>query len=277
MASLVDVQNDPGDVEGLQKSLTEAVTAEKALQQDPTPAPAETKDPLAGSKFQGKSMEDILESYNNLESAYGRMANDLGTQRKLTDQLLDLKRDNDLQSNAVEPLPKVDPAQLLDDPTQALDSYLAEREARIRSTYDQRLSQMEANLQADKFMQKHPDFMETGQSEDFRNWATATPIRSKAAAMAAQGDWDAADALLQEYKAEGRKSEAPSTDSVEAEARAAAKQVSLESAASEGGTSSGKIYRRADLIELKLRKPHVYGDPGFQAEILKAYSEGRVK
>jgi len=276
MASLVDVQNDPGDVEGLEKSLTEAVTAQKPSAEKTTAKPAENTDPLAGSKFEGKTTEEILESYNNLQSAYGRMANDLGTQRKLTDQLLDLKRDIDLQSNAPEPLPTVDPAQLLNDPTQALDSYLAEREARIRSTYDDRLSQMEAKLQADKFMQKHPDFMETGQSDEFRTWATATPIRSKAAALAAQGDWDAADALLQEYKAEAKTS-APSTDSVEQEARTAAKQVSLESAASEGSTSSGKIYRRADLIELKLRKPHVYGDPGFQAEILKAYSEGRVK
>lgn len=278
MASLVDVQNDPGDIDGLEKSLTEAVTAGKTSATVPSQEAAQAaKDPLAGSKFEGKSTEEILDSYNNLQSAYGRMANDLGTQRKLTDQLLDLKRDNDLQSNAAPVYSKVDPAQLLNDPTQALDQYLSEREAKIRSTYDDRLSQMEAKLQADKFMAKHPDFMETGQSDDFRNWAVATPVRSKAASLAAQGDWDAADALLQEYKVEAKKSKAPSTDSLAKEGIDAARKVSLESAASEGSTSSGKIYRRADLIELKLRKPNVYGDPGFQAEILKAYSEGRVK
>jgi hypothetical protein len=279
MASLVDVENEPGDVEGLEKSLTEAVTADNRPEDQKTNKmePSEvSQDPLKGTKFEGKGVDEILDSYNNLQSAYGRMANDLGTQRKLTDQLLDLKRDNDLQSNAPDPLPSVDPAKLLDDPTQALDGYLAEREARNQRAYDERLAQMEAQMQADRFMQKHPDFMDVGQSEEFRSWAQATPVRNTAANLAAQGDWNAADALLNEYKAEMANKPAP-VDSAAKEGIEAAKQVGLESAASEGSSGSGKVYRRADLIELKLRKPHVYGDPSFQAEILKAYSEGRVK
>lgn len=279
MASLVDVDNAPGDVEGLEKSLAEAVTAESVQKSDTSndneQAEKSNNDPLAGTKFEGKSVEDILESYNNLQSAYGRMANDLGTQRKLTDELLHLKRDNDLQSNAPEPLPKVDPAQLLDDPTQALDGYLAQREARNQRAYDERLAQMEAQMQADRFMQKHPDFMDVGQSEEFRQWAQATPVRNQVANLAAGGDWDAADALLNEYKMERSK---PKGEAQSSEALEEAKKVGLESAASDGSAgSSGKVYRRADLIELKLKKPHVYSDPAFQAEILKAYSEGRVK
>ena len=279
MASIVDVDNAPGDVEGLEKSLAEAVTAEKSVQDSDTSNNNEqaqkSNDPLAGTKFEGKGIEEILDSYNNLQSAYGRMANDLGTQRKLTDELLNLKRDTDLQSNAPaeDPLPKVDPAQLLDDPTQALDGYLASREARNQRAYEERLAQMEAQMQADRFMQKHPDFMDVGQSEEFRTWATASPLRNQVANLAAGGDWDAADALLNEYKAEMANAPAKAQeDGIEA-----AKKVGLESTASEGSTSSGKVYRRADLIELKLKKPHIYGDPAFQAEILKAYSEGRVK
>ena len=279
MASIVDVDNAPGDVEGLEKSLAEAVTADQSVQDSGTSnnnvQAQKSNDPLAGTKFEGKGIEEILDSYTNLQSAYGRMANDLGTQRKLTDELLNLKRDTDLQSNAPaeDPLPKVDPAQLLDDPTQALDGYLASREARNQRAYDERLAQMEAQMQADRFMQKHPDFMDVGQSEQFRSWAIASPLRNQVANLAAGGDWDAADALLNEYKAEMANAPANAQkDGIEA-----AKKVGLESTASEGGSSSGKVYRRADLIDLKLRKPHVYGDPAFQAEILKAYSEGRVK
>lgn len=280
MASIVDVENEPGDVEGLEKSLAEAVTAQSVQKTDESKNIEQqkqvNKDPLAGTKFEGKSVEELLESYNNLQSAYGRMANDLGTQRKLTDRLLDLKRDEDLQSNA--PAPTVDAAQLLDNPTQALDSYISQREARIKAEYDQRLSQFEAQLQADKFMQKHPDFMDLGQSEEFRQWATSNPIRNRVAQAAAQGDWDAADALLQEYKAEKKsKPNTANADAASKEGLEAAKKVGLETAASDGSGSSGKIYRRADLIELKLRKPHIYSDPAFQNEILKAYSEGRVK
>ena len=276
MASIVDVDNAPGDLDELQKSLTEAVTVTTVTpepKKEVTPEP--NKDPLAGTKFAGKTVEDILDSYKNLESAYGKMANDLGTQRKLTDRLLDLKRDEDLKSNAPEPI-KLDSAELLDNPTEALDRYTAAREARIRKEYDERLSGFETQLQADRFMRKHPDFMTLGQSEEFRNWAQNNPIRSRVAQQAAAGDWDAADALLSEYKEVQKTVQPEKAPTADLEA---AKKVALESSAQGGaeGASRGKVYRRADLIDLKIRKPHIYQDPAFQAEILKAYSEGRVK
>jgi len=280
MASIVDVDNAPGDQEGLIKSLTEAVTesAEKDDVQETEASntieqPKEVNtDPLAGTKFEGKSVEDILESYNNLQSAYGRMANDLGTQRKLTDQLLDLKRDGDLEENTPHSV-QLRTEDLLDEPTTALDSYISEREARIRQEYDQKLSQFETQLRADKFMAKHPDFQELAQSEELIQWSQATPVRARVAQAAANGDWDAADALLTEFKAQPKQDPAPRAD----EGIEAARQVGLESAASSGDGNSAKTYRRADLIDLKLNKPHIYQDPAFQAEILKAYSEGRVK
>lgn len=289
MASIVEPQNDPGDVEGVEKALKEAITQDnrpedqKVREMEPSEVTKqkqeqreqEEQNPLAGTKFEGKSMEDLLESYNNLQSAYGRMANDLGTQRKLTDQLLNLKREEDLSSNEPAPLPEVDTNSLLDNPTQTLDRYISEREARLRKEYDERLSQYESQLQTDRFMQKHPDFMELGQSTKFREWATGDPIRARVANAAAQGDWEAADTLLTQYKqaqANPSAAEAASKEGLEA-----ARKAGTESAASAGASSSDKVYRRADLIELKLRKPHVYSDPAFQNEILKAYSEGRVK
>ncbi len=284
MASIVDVDNAPGDLEGLEKALSEAVVEQTkeddnndTENKDDAGNNVANSDPLAGTKFEGKSVDQILESYKNLESAYGRMANDLGTQRKLTDRLLDLKREDDLQSNAPQPV-KLDGAELLDNPTEALDRYVSEREARIRKEYDDRLTQFEAQLQADRFMQKHPDFMTTGQSDEFQRWALATPVRAQVAQRASQGDWDAADALMTEYKEANNAAAAAAAPAADAGV-ADAKKVALESSNQAGaeGASSGRIYRRADLIDLKIRKPDVYGDPAFQAEILKAYSEGRVK
>ena len=282
MASIVDVDNAPGNLEELEKNLSEAVAAQQAEtetsdkpKEDPEKVePTNDDDPLTGTKFEGKGIEELLDSYNNLQSAYGRMANDLGTQRKLTDRLLDLKRDEDLEQNTPEPI-KVDTSELLDDPTKALDAYVASREARIRHEYDERLNQFEQQLVTDKFMTKHPDFMELGQSEEFREWAQATPVRNRVAQAAAQGDFDAADALLTEYKAlapDLKKAPLPDSDGV-----AEAKKIALESANQSGDANTGKMYRRADLIDLKINKPHVYGDPAFQQEILKAYAEGRVR
>lgn len=291
MAKIVDIDNAPGDVDGLTKSLGEAVTA--TAEQNKVDEPKNDKvddagnnvvnneDPLAGTKFEGKSVEDLLSSYKNLESAYGRMANDLGSQRKLTDRLLDLKRDDDLQSNAPVDPPKIDSAQLLENPTEALDRVMSDREARIRQEYDDRLTQFESQLAADRLLARHPDVVELGQSAEFQAWAQETPIRSQVAQRAAAGDFDAADALLTEYKADQKETinlKTPSEDTLKVDVDAA-KKVALESSAtpSPDGASSGKTYRRADMIQLKIERPDVWADPAFQAEILKAYSEGRVK
>lgn len=281
MAKIVDVENAPGNLDELENTLREAVTVEK---EDETPEVTEVTDevkevadPLAGTKFEGKSVEDLLDSYNNLQSAYGRMANDLGTQRKLTDRLLDLKREDDLQSNAPEPM-QVSGAELLDNPTKVLDDAMASREARIAERMDERLASLEAQLQQDRFMQKHPDVMTIGQDPAFVQWTQENPIRAQVAQAAANGDWDSADILLTEYKARPME-KSNVTDQQDTEALDAARAAQLEStaqASDEAGTK-GKMYRRADLIDLKINRPNVYSDPAFQAEILKAYSEGRVK
>ena len=280
MVSPVDVDNAAGNLDELEKSLKAAVTEPK--EEDPkepsagNPDPQGEGDPLAGTKFEGKSMEDILTSYQNLESLYGRMANDLGTQRKLTDRLLDLKREEDLERNAPEPV-KIDSAELLDNPTQALDRMISEREARTEKKLEDRLNSLESMLVQERFVAKHPDYMTVGEDPKFLKWAQSSPLRSAVASRAANGDLDAADALLTEYKSTAKapkeQQELPLEDGVDE-----AKKVSLESATPAGDAgSSGKVYRRADLIQLKIERPDVYSDPSFQEEILKAYNEGRVK
>ena len=86
---------------------------------------------------------------------------------------------------------------------------------------------------------------------------------------------DAADALLNEYKSSVKPKK--TVDSASTEGLEEARKIGLETAAQDGSGESGRYYRRADLIELKLKKPHIYADPEFQREILKAYAEKRVK
>jgi hypothetical protein len=283
MATIVDPDNAPGNMEELEKSLGEAVTAQDASDTTPQEVSegssegAAASDPLSGSKFEGKNVQDVLASYKNLESAYGRMANDLGTQRKLTDRLLDLKREDDLERNA-QPTQKVDSADLLDNPQETLDRYVSEREARIRQEYDEKLAHFESQLMQDRVLQKHPDFMDVGQNPQFLEWTQASPIRARVAVAAANGDWQAADDLLTEYKAQAGDPQQQQLPLSEGQGVAEAKKIGLESAAQGGDAgSSSKVYRRADLIQLKVEKPDIYADPTFQNEILKAYSEGRVK
>lgn len=285
MASIVEATENPGDLNALETELRAAVTEApaagkppaKQTQQDPQP----DADANLPEKLRGKSREEIASMYTNLQSAYGSMANDLGQQRKLTDRLLDLKRDRDLNRNTPEPV-KVKTQELLDDPTAAIERIVQARLAQQADEFNQRQSQTDATLAAQAFMSKHPDYMEFANDQDFVNWVQSSVYRRNAGARAASGDWVAADELLSEYKERRAAAKTVVPDPDKDEGLEAARQVGMERGSAPGANSGpgkkpGKIYRRADLIRLKLERPHVYEDEAFQQEILKAYAEGRVK
>jgi hypothetical protein len=60
----------------------------------------------------------------------------------------------------------------------------------------------------------------------------------------------------------------------------AARRVGLENGGASNAaasTKTGKTYRRVDLLRLKQERPDDYYSESFQAEIIAAYNEGRVK
>lgn len=294
---VVEPANAPGDLNALEATLKSA-TAKK-----PAGKPA---DPTKPNNEGGQTVErpdwiqekfwtgDLAESaqkqaqaYPQLQSAYGRMANDLGHQRKITDQILALdKRNTDLDGTrapAAPTAPKVDARKLVDNPTETLDAYWKQREAELLAKQEEKQRADQARLEEQAFHAKHSDFQQVTSTAEFVQWVRSSPLRVRAAALAGQGNFVVADELLTEYKAlsgqapdataDPNRGQKPNADETEA-----ARKAALESAANAGaGTKDGPIYRRADLIALKLTKPHVYADPTFQAEILRAYAEKRVK
>lgn len=297
---LVDTTNENG-LDQLQKDLTEAVQTRKAAQSADTEVSkgdAGSEDSGAAAddtlpeKLRGKSLSEIADMYANLESAYGRMANDLGTQRKLTDQLLALddKRSNDLQQNTPpeqqEDL-RITGTDLLDDPMGTLDKYLERRLASMQTNHEHRLDQIESSMSAERFTAKHGDISAYGQDQQFIGYINASQYRQQLAAKAAQGDYNAADELISEYKSikdmlASQKTDDTTDTGQEAQDQdaniEAARKASFEGSSSgDAGAGNGKTYKRADLIRLKLERPDLYQDPAFQDEIIRAYAEKRVK
>lgn len=280
MTNLVDIAEVPGNLEQVEKDLAEATLSRDAGTESGSSNRSTVEDKLP-TKFQGKSREDIAEMYLNLESQSGRMANDLGVQRKLTDRLLDLKRDTDLtRNNPAAKKVEISAVELLDKPTEAIDRYVSAREEAFASRIDERLNRLEGTTAQNAFLSKHPDYTSVAQSQEFVDWVQASSIRKRAAATAYNGDWNVADELLAEYKAV-KPSKANKEDTARREAAnlQAARGASLDSGASQEtpAKNGGKTYRRADLMKLRIDKPDVYYDDSFQSEILLAYSEGRVK
>lgn len=278
--SLVDQMNEPGDLDQLRKDLTEATTKpeeEPAAKEEPNPE-AEVPD-----KYRGKSVIDVIDMHRNAESALGRTANELGQYKQLTDQLLNLKRTDDLRKGGAseaeleeDPVPDISSTELLDNPAAAVNRVV---ETRLKNDERKRQAkEMEQRLaaQAEEFATKHPDAGEIAQNPEFVEWVQSSPIRRRAALMAYNKDWQAGTDLLDEWKAthsEESKPEEPEKNLDEAK-----KASTVSTGASQtGDVPRGKIYRRLDLIRLKLEDPEAYSDPGFQQEIMTAYQEGRVK
>jgi hypothetical protein len=125
-----------------------------------------------------------------------------------------------------------------------------------------------------KLVQEHPDYTQIAQDQDFVNWVKSSPVRLGLYAKAdGEFDFDSANELLSTYKQlRGVKSK-----QTEQAGETARKQNMKAAQVDVGGTgeSSKRVYRRADLIRLKMTDPNRYD--ALHDEILAAYSEGRVK
>lgn len=275
-----DQDNLPGNPDNVLKDLKEATTNPAVPAQPEATTPTE---PQVPEKYRGKSLEDVIDMHRNLESAYGRMANDLGTQRQLTDQLLELKREQDLQNNSPDPLPQVTSGDLLDNPQETLEKLIEAKTSQNSKAALDRVQALEATLAQERFLTHHSDVNEITSSDGFNSWLSRSPLRMRDAQIAASGDWTVADALLSEYKeyqaltqTNAEPNNPQAVDPLKA-ARDAALEGRGQSSSGNAAKPNGKIYRRADLIQLRLADPEAYNDPTFQAEIVAAYRDGRVK
>ena len=237
---------------------------QKQIQEEVTPEPEVPKIP---ETYSGKSLEDIVKMHQEAEKLIGRQAQEVGEMRKLADQLIQqsLNKEQPVAKQETEIDFFEDPKTAVQKAVEAHPDIIAAREA----------AQQFKKMQTQQLLQqKHPDFAEVVGDGEFQEWVKASPIRLNMFAMAdSQYDFDSADELLSTFK-QIRTAKAQQT----ADAGQKMLKQNLKAASVDvGGTgeSSAKIYRRADLIRLKMTDPDRYEQ--LQPEIMKAYAEGRVK
>jgi hypothetical protein len=228
-------------------------------------------------KFRGKSPTEIADAYRNLETELGRARNEIGTNRRLVDELLNLRRSAEVKS-APEPV-RVTPYDLAENPEETITT-VAKRVADERSAAsEQRLAKIEQDLEAERFEKKRPGFRNTLSSTDFQKWLQESPLRVRLVTKAAEGDWDAGDEVMElydQYKA-AKPAEAPSktTD--------AAKQAGLAKSGGSGankvvqGGDGKKVYSRAELARMYINNPEEYARLSDSGELGQAYKEKRVR
>ena len=218
-------------------------------------------------KFRGKSQQEIIDAYSNLEKELGRKGQEIGELRKLTDQFLQQQ----VNQRQPEPEEEVD---FFDDPKAAV-SKLLKNDPRMKQM-EQQAAAMKAQAAMAQLEKVHPDFMDIAKSSDFQEWVKGSKVRTQLFVAADRYDFDAANELLTTWKERSMINKTKEAEAEqEADRKAALKGAKSESRSSGEAKAGKKIYRRADLIRLKQTDPNRYDM--LADEIYAAYAEGRVK
>ena len=245
-------------------------------------APAANPEPVAQEpevpeKYKGKSLDEIVKMHQEAEKLIGRQAQEVGEVRKLADSLLKQQLEAKHDSQPVT-------AQEIDwyeDPAKAVNQAVENNPILKQLAQQQAVNAQQATLQ--RIEKAHPDYLSVAQSEDFINWVKDSKIRINMLVQAENYDADAALELLGTYKSiKGIKDQQQQTTQAADESLkksdGEARSKALKTAAvQQGGTgeSTKPIYRRADLIRLRMQDPKRY--ESMADDILQAYADGRVR
>lgn len=255
----IELEADATTSEELESELEQ--TQEQTVQEDEIP-----------EKFKNKSVSDIIKSYNELESAFGRQSKEIGDYRKWSQEQLrrDLEAKNkpskeDEEFNLTED-------DFIKDPVSATTKLVDKRLERIEKA----LLATNSNQAQERFVNRHPDHAEIVASPEFAEWVVKTPHRINLFERADSFDFGAAEELMVSFKEYSSNLKALGDDAARTSKDANKSKMKKMAGESEAGSAtSKKIYSSAKLIEIKMNDPDKY--EAMMPEIMKAYQEGRVR
>jgi hypothetical protein len=237
----------------------------------------DTTSSIIPDKFAGKSVEDIVDSYTNLEKELGRKAQEVGELRKLSDSFLQAEvtrnQNNPQQTSSQETQEEDRMGDFFEDPNKAVNQMI-EDHPKFQEFQEFQAQQAQASSKI-QLEQTHPDFTDVIQDNKFQEWVQGSPIRMQLFQAADAYNFDAANELLNNWKDRSMVSKTQAVNqAAEEDRQTKLKAATTESRSASGSKGNGKSYRRADLIRLKMEDPNRY--ESLQDEIFAAYSDGRV-
>ncbi len=257
-----------------QEELEGQETTDQLDTQDTVETPQEEEqpqEPELPEKYQGKSVEDLVQMHQELERFTGKQSTEVGELRKVVDEHIQTQlsqRAPEIQQQGDE-----DDTDFFIDPktavSRAIDNHPKIREAELYS--------QEARKQAaiSQLQQKHPDMESILNDPKFAEWSKGSNIRKNLFVQADQQyDYEAANELFDLWKDKNTAVQ----QTAQAEKLARKNSVKAASTGNARGSSEGsrkKVYRRADIIKLMQSDPDRY--MALQPEIMAAYADGRVK
>lgn len=258
MAKIQDLESEVSEIEAVEQ---EDAKVEQAA--------AEAKSEDVPDEFKGMSVAELARIAAHARKEMGRQGNELGEIRKLADELIksQLKKQPE-----PEPVKEVD---FFENPQEAIRRAV-ETNPKVVAAENQ--AELYRKIMAKAaFDSKHPDSQVIIADPQFGEWITKSKVRAELWQKAVNYDVESADELFSTFK-ELKAAKAERSQVQVSDAEKTARTKTLQAAAVEtggSGESSKKVYRRADLIRLKMRDPAKFDS--MQEEIDAAYRDGRVK
>jgi len=261
-ATMLDSQPEEDNVDTIENEAEETQLEEVEQPQEK---------PTVPEKYQGKSMEEVVQMHQEAEKLLGRQSSEVGELRKVVDDYISNQTPTQApQQQHVEPEDDID---YFTDPQGAVNRAI-ENHPKIREA-EQYTAQYKKQSSLSTLQAKHSDMQQILGDPKFAEWIKASKIRTQLFVQADQQyDADAADELFSLWKE--RKTVAKQTANVERQARK--QTLKAASTGNARGSAEGtrrKVYRRADIIKLMKNDPDRY--QAMSEEIMAAYAEGRVK
>jgi len=239
-----------------------------------TPEEEQPQQPEVPEKYQGKSVEDLVQMHQELEKFSGKQSTEVGELRKVVDDYIQTQlSDQQAPQQQQQQDDNDDDVDFFVDPktavSRAIDNHPKIKEAQA---YTQQYKQQATLAQ---LKSSHPEMEQILQDPKFAEWIKGSKVRTQLFVQADQAyDYDSADELFSLWKERNQVVQ----QTAEAEKAARKSQVKSANTGNARGTAEGsrrKVYRRADIIKLMRTDPERY--QSMSDELLKAYSEGRVR
>jgi len=221
-------------------------------------------------KYQGKSIEEIVQMHQEAEKLVGRQSSEVGELRKIVDDFIKTKAEETKQ--------EISPNNSMDD---EVDFFENPKEAVAKAVAGStEMKQMQELLAAQKQQEvlgkisaKHPDYMKVIQDPAFGEWVKSSTVRVELLQRADNYDFNAADELLTVWSE--RKEVVEKAKEVNEQDRKQQRKAATTGGKGSGEPISRKIYKRSDIVQLMISDPERY--KANVDEFDRAYREGRVK
>jgi hypothetical protein len=270
MARLVDPETEDNREETFEVPETTEELVEPTEPEEVS-TPEESSSDLP-DKYRGKSVAELAEMHSNLERLMGKQSQEVGELRKAFDKMV--QDSLAAKQQDATPEPELDDVDFYADPKAAFEKMLNNHPT-LRNAQEVAL-QMRKQEALAALQSAHPDMKEVLTNKQFQEWVGKSKIRQQLFEDADKNyNYEAANELFDLWK--DRQAVVKQTAKVEkvAQKQEVKKAATGSARSNPDSQSSRKIYRRRDIIELMNKDPKRY--EALQPEIMKAYSEGRVR